>query len=285
MAETVDHNKKRNVGLVVEFITRYISRMLVEGNVDKANIAIATLRRHIRPGTELHKEYRLFNALSSSSLSNEMIAMTVLREAREACKRHDAEKLDREKSSLIRELNHKLNDSTLYETKVPEYKTYATIQTLLNDWRSAEPNPVRLAKFEERVVKHLISERTDINLNDHVDQDVDGLVVKLMTEKFNGRYGNMTTIQKQIISEYVTPSSSDDGLRLMGILEGVRSEAIDIISKKSSDLSMTQYVKEKMASVQEMILNEDISIPRDGTIIRFLGVSQLIDELKNGEID
>jgi hypothetical protein len=95
----------------------------------------------------------------------------------------------------------------------------------------------------------------------------------------------MTTIQKQIISEYVTPSSSDDGLRLMGILEGVRSEAIDIISKKSSDLSMTQYVKEKMASVQEMILNEDISIPRDGTIIRFLGVSQLIDELKNGEID
>lgn len=284
MAETVDHNKKRNVGLVVEFITRYISRMLVEGNVDKANTAIAVLRRHIRPGTELHKEYRLFNALSNSSLSSEMIALTVLREAREACRRHDAEKLDREKSTLIRELNQKLGDRSLYETKIPEYRTYATIQMLLNDWRAEFPSPVRLAKFEEQVVRHLTSERKDINLNEHIDKDVDGLVVKLMTEKFNGRYGNLSTIQKQIISEYVTPTS-DESLRLMGILEGVRSEAISMISLKLADPSLSAYVKDKMVAVKEMILTEDISTPRDGTIIRFLGVSQLIDELKNGEID
>lgn len=284
MAEPIDHNKKRNVGLVVEFITRYISRMLVEGNVDKADAAISILRRHIKPGTELHKEYRLFNALSSVSVSSELIASTITREAREAAKRHDAVKLNGEKSALIREINQRLCDKALYETKVPEYKTYATIQTLLNDWRSENSSPTRVALLEERVIKHLVSERKDIDLSEHINQDIDGLVVKLMTEKFNGRYGNLSIIQKQIISEYVTPSS-DEGLRLMGILEGIRSEALETINQKVRDSSLSEYVKEKMLSVREMIINEDLSSPRDGTIIRFLGMSQLVDELKNGEIE
>lgn len=282
MSDGFEHNKKRNVGLVVEFVTHYVAKMLLEGNVEKANLGIAIIRKHLRPGTALHKEYRLFNALSNSSVTNDTVAQIVIREAREAAKTHNAKQLDDEKTQLIHEINKKLHANVLYESEIPNYKLFATIQILLNAWRGSEINPVKTAKLEENMIKHLTLEKKDVNLMEHVNSDVDELVIKLMTNKFNDKYGNMSAIQKQIVREYVTPTAAD-GIRLMGILEGVRSEAVKFLNTKIADATISDFTRTKMQKVNEIILSEDISRPQDGTIVRFLGVTQLLDELKNGE--
>lgn len=283
MALGVEHNKRKNIGLIVEFVSHYVSRMLVEGNVEKANRAISILRRHIRPGTELYKEFRLFSALAGACASSESVATTILREARSAASAHNAKQLGIEKSSLLRELNQ-LGDTTIFETNIDEYKTYATIQVLLDAWRGGTTNPVKIANFEDKIVKRLTSEKKDINLEEHVNADIDNLVVRLMTEKFNGKYGDLTKTQKQIINEYVTPTAPD-GIRLIGLLEGIRSEALAVIDSRLNDATFTEYVKQKMLNVKKMLLEEDISHPKDTAIVRFLSVSQLIDELKNKEVN
>lgn len=283
MATGIEHNKRKNVGLIVEFVSHYVSRMLVEGNVEKANRAVGILRRHIRPGTELHKEFRLFSALSGARVSTESVASTILREARTAAGTHDAKQLSIEKAALLRELNQ-LGDSTIFETSINEYKTYATIQILLDAWRGGSINPVKIANFEDKIVKHLTSERGTISIDEHVNSDIDNLVVRLMTEKFNGKYGDLSKVQKQIINEYVTPTGTDR-IRLIGLLEGVRSEALATIDGRLNDATFTEYVKQKMLNVKKMLIEEDISCPKDGTIVRFLSVSQLIDELKNKEVN
>lgn len=282
MATNINHNKKRNTGLVVEFVTRYISRMLIDGNAEQAATAVSILRHHVKPGSELHKEYRLFNALANSSVSSDAIAAVVIREARDAAKKHDLVKLDNEKSNLIKELNKKLNCNTLFNEEIADYRTYATIQTLLNDWRSDIVDPLRMAKFEETVIKRLTEKKDGVNLVEHVNTDVDGLVIKLMTEKFNGRYGDLSTVQKQVIREYVSPADGDT-LRLMGMLEGIRTETLDVIQAKLKDPDMSEYIKNKMRTLSEIVLKDDISNPRDGTIVRFLGMAQLVDEFKNEE--
>lgn len=283
MAAGTEHNKRKNVGLIVEFVSHYVSRMLVEGNVEKANRALGILRRHIRPGTELHREFKLFNALSGARVSTEIVASTVIREARSAAGSHDLKQLNIEKSALLREINQ-LGDSTIFEKNIEEYRTYATIQVLLDAWRGGSSNPVKIANYEEKIVKHLTSNREIPSIEEHVNKDVDSLVVRLMTEKFNGKYGDMSKTQKQIISEYVTPAAGD-GIRLIGLLEGIRAEALTTIDECLHDVSFTEYVKQKMLNVKKMLIEEDISSPKDGTIVRFLSVSQLIDELKNKEVN
>ena len=58
-----NHNKKRNVGLIYEQLIRYASKCILEGKTDRAEIAMQIMKEHFRPGTELYKEFRLFNAL------------------------------------------------------------------------------------------------------------------------------------------------------------------------------------------------------------------------------
>ena len=87
---------------------------------------------------------------------------------------------------LIRDINYNLNDKSFYHRRISEYKNYATIQTLLNDWRlgdSADLN--RVIIYESRVIDSLISEKSKPSFSkiENESQNIDNLVVKIMTEK------------------------------------------------------------------------------------------------------
>ena len=64
------HNKKRNSGLLYELLIRKISRSLVEGDNKSASISKLIVKKYFSAGTELHKEYRLINALVNVSVGS-----------------------------------------------------------------------------------------------------------------------------------------------------------------------------------------------------------------------
>ena len=147
------HNKKRNVGIIYEQLINYISQTLVEGKKKETDTAIEIIRKNFRPGTELYKEFRLFNALVKTHVASESLATRILSEAKRAAQDHDSKKLRSEKSQLIREINNNLCEgSNLYSRRIENYTTYATIQTLLNDWRSKEVQDIsRVALYESKI--------------------------------------------------------------------------------------------------------------------------------------
>jgi len=91
------HNKKRNSGLLYEFLVRSISRAMVENNRDREGIARHLVQKYFRKGTEVHREFRLINALVNVPVGNEALAHTVLHEARSAAHKFDGEKLEQRK--------------------------------------------------------------------------------------------------------------------------------------------------------------------------------------------
>ena len=117
-----NHNKKRNSLLIYEFLVRAISRSLIEDDKKKSSIALKILRKHFKPGTELYKEFRLMNALAKTTVSSEHVAASILKEAKSATVKFDRQKLDREKSILIRNINHMINDENFYDQHVNEYR-------------------------------------------------------------------------------------------------------------------------------------------------------------------
>ena len=130
-----NHNKKRNVGIIYEQLCRKVSECLVEGDKEQAEVALDILKNHFKKGTELYKEFRLFNSLVKTTVSSDAIATRIIERAQDAASDHDSSKLTREKSQLIKEINHKLDGSTFYHTRVPESPHSSTNEDHLDHWQ------------------------------------------------------------------------------------------------------------------------------------------------------
>ena len=123
------HNKKRNVGIIYEFLLRNISDSLISGDKSSAQNALKIIEKRFDKDTELYKEFRLFNALAKSTVSDSAVAAAILTEAKHAARRCDTAALDKEKSLLIRDINHKLSDSSFY------HRTTARVHSLMQQFK------------------------------------------------------------------------------------------------------------------------------------------------------
>ena len=91
------HNKKRNVGIIYEQLLRTMAASLVSDNNKKYKAALGIVRKHFSPGTQLYKEFRLFNAMVKTTVDKESLATRILKEAKTAALDFDSEQLRKEK--------------------------------------------------------------------------------------------------------------------------------------------------------------------------------------------
>jgi len=281
------HNKKRNSLLIYEFLVRTISRSLIEDDKKKSAAALKILRRHFKLGTELYKEFRLMNALAKTTVSSDHVAASILKEAKSASATFDVKKLDREKSILIRNINHVINDENFYDQQVKEYRTFATIQTLINEWRSNDKNLHKVAQFEDSLMKHLVTERTDAE-DETISEDTSGsarLLMKVMTKKLNEKYeGVLNDQQKSLVKAYAYSTASDDMTSIRMKLEEVKGDLLTLIEEyKASMSSPNDYLKNKLTETKQTLLEERLDSVDDSTVTRFMLYSRLKDELESKE--
>jgi len=275
------HNKKRNVGIIYEQLLKLITKHLVEGNQDKRREGLAVLKRNFKPGSELYREFRLFNALVKTTVSSDSLATRILTEAKHAALDFDAQQLRKEKAQLIKEINHILDFPNFYQQKIADYRSYATIQTLLNDWRAGSKGDLtRIAKYENQVCEWLQSEKKETPvLSEQQDVNVNQLTVKLMTEKFNKKYsGILNHEQSSLIREYVFSMNSGSEDHFIRELETIKSETISELSLFVSQ-SKNRILQEKFDIVRKNIAKIDPNNLNDQTISKFLVVSKLKSEL------
>jgi len=274
------HNKKRNVGVIYELLLRNISECLIKDDKESAQKALNIIEKRFNRESELYREFRLFNALVKSTVSSSSVAAAILTEAKQAARRCDESRLNKEKSLLIRDINHTLNDPSFYYRRIPEYTTYATIQTLLNDWRMGDrANLTRMVQYESKVAELLLEKRDTPSLDD-IDPDVNSLVVNIMTEKINNRYGEkLSREQRDLMRDYVFSSASNknDGIRKR-LIEAKNDILLDLeVFKKKTE---NKIILEKIDGVHEKLLKESFDNINDESVSRFLVLINLRQELK-----
>ena len=276
------HRKKRNTGLLYEFLIRYISNALVENNDKNIKKAVKIFKKFFKKDKELYKEFRLFNSLYKTATEKESVASSILSEAKRYSNSFDLEKLDREKSLLIREINHNLNDEEFFSRRVPDYKTHATIQNLFNEWRSNSMDLSKVAEYEQFLTEWLMTPREDkYDLEKLKDNNIDALVLRLMSEKVNDKYSKLLNEeQKEIIKNYAFSIENDENGKLRESLVKIKEEILTNIKEYiNNDKEKNQYILEKLNKTEEMILNENLEVVDDEVITRFLKYSQLKQEL------
>jgi len=275
------HNKKRNVGIIYELLIRNVSDSLIEGNTELAQKALDIIQKRFDNSTELYKEFRLFNALAKSTVSDSAIAAAILTEAKNAARNCNHKNLSYEKSMLIKDINYNLCDNSFYRRRLPEYKIYATIQTLLNDWRAGDSSDLsRMVQYESIVAQHLIKEKNIENVESMSNPDVNSLVVKIMSEKINKKYGStLTRDQKSILQEYVFSMSDDNNDRIAAKLKEIRDDSLGDLAKFENHTD-NNVLLEKISGVRNKIVSESLDNIGDESISRFLVLVKLREEIR-----
>jgi len=281
---TMKHNKRRNSALLYECLVNTMSRALIENDEKRSNVALNLMTRHFRPGTELHREFRIANALLKSTVSSPHTAAMIVSEAKEAIRGIDATRLETEKSLLIRRINEDLGGEDVYDEPITDYRTYATIGSLFNEWRKDKKNVdiATLVEYEDALVKHLSTEKLVEN-NDDKHDDSDRFVFKVMVKKLNERYHDtLNQDQKKLISAYAL---APDGATLKKCVEEIRDSSLAALKEFEDVEKNNRFVLEKVNEVKSALTNEDASNVNDDTIVRFMLYAKLIEELNHSQED
>jgi hypothetical protein len=275
------HNKKRNVGIIYELLLRYISNCLIENRKDDAQKALNIIEKRFKIGTELYKEFRIFNALSKSTVSGSHVASAILQEAKQACRNTNSDVLKKEKSALIKDINYKLNDGNFYYRSIPEYTTYATIQTLFNEWRKGDDsNFTKMIDYEKKISDWLITEKIEIVSENKDVAEHDALIFKIMSEKINEKYKHeFNDEQRKIIQAYAILNEEPD--YMSKFLSEIKSKTVNTLAKFKSK-NQNKFLDTKIDIILERINTLDTADVNDDLISKYLTVSKLKEEIQNG---
>lgn len=280
------HSKRRNVGLMMEFLTKHIINCSLKDDDEGVKHAVKIIKQHFKPGTELYREWRLFNAVAKTQGVSETVANAILRETRKAVRGYNKTQLEREKSWLIKSVNHELGQG-VYEHHVPEYRTLATIQTLFNDWRNTVlPDIGRIADYERKLQEHLMQPPDVQHLNEGLlegqsDPVQDKLVVKLMIDKLNKRYaGKLNEVQRKILGMYALEGVSDD---LCEDLEHLKEETLQKLDEyrtsrlAANDKFSVSKIDEARTGIEQLSTGE----LNESMVARFMKLCELKEELND----
>ena len=273
------HNKKRNVGIIYEQLLAIAARGIVENDTKISTKAQKIIKRFYKDETEIYREHRLFTAMIEPQIVDGSLATKILGEAKKAARTHNVQRLEREKSRLIKEINYSFGKG-FYSQKVKNYTDFATVQTLLNDWRAGkEADFNRVTLFENKAHSILMSSKPVRTLSEEHTKEVDNLVVKVMIEKFNDKYSKqLTEVQQLLIKEYVF-SENGDTERFKSMLGNIQETVIRDLSNYESGCD-NNHVANKINEVKEDVRSLDINTLDDNTMTRFMTLCDLSEELR-----
>ena len=277
----VKHNKKRNVGLLFAQLSQYISEALVEGDIGKSKIALEILKKHFTPNTELIKEFRLFRAMMITEVPSPALANSIISEAKAASRKLDMKILTQQKSALIKDINYNLSESVFYSRRVPEYKIFATLQTLMSEWRSSSPDLVVTGNFEGKLHDHLLCEKPKNKISDIRVPDINNLVVDIMHEKIEEEYGStLSPEQVTLLRAYVFSNENEE--HFQHVLQSVKKQSLKCLSSFSASCN-NEILSEQVEDVRKQIITLDTQKINDDSISQYLTLMRLTEEITNGD--
>lgn len=279
----VKHNKKRNVGLLFAQLSQSVSEAMVEGDVAKANKVLSIVKKHFAPGTELFKEFRLFRAIVATSVPTDTLASSIIGEAKKASSKIDTRLLKQQKSALIKDINYDINESTFYDRRVGDYKIFATVQTLLSEWRSVEPDILVMGTFEKQLHAHLLKDKKLEDLQELKETDVNHLVVDIMRNKIEEKFGGqLNDDQISLLREYVF--SEKNRSNFFSKLKEIKSSMTKSLNLFEAECQ-NEMIKQQIPKVREAVNSLSTDSADDETISRYLTLMRLDEELAAGDND
>ncbi len=257
-----------------EALIRELTRAAVEGNSKRRVKLAKTIKESFSRETVLGKELDCYRALSETDSLDTNQAEKLVTTVKEAYGNLDHKKLFLEQSHLINLINKEFG-SYVFSNYVPNYKDLATISNMFKD---STPIKSRII-FEQQIVNKICQES---NTNVTSDKEVNSLVLREFTKKFNKEYSHLLPEQRQFLTHYIT-SESDDGTEfkvflneeLHRIREAVKGSLT--MEDVKEDEEMIQATN-KVLSLIEEYKNRDLT---ESDLKKFMKMQKLVSEYQS----
>ena len=275
------HSKFRNPGILFELLVRQTTADLLQ---NKDSRAVKILKKYFT-GTELGKEYNLYNAFINTEKLNESKAEIFMNTLIEEYKKLDYQKLQREKYNLIREIKNSYDLDNFFKAKIDNYKPYASIYIVLES-QNNKSNVNQIVESKITMLEHICGEEVKDKpasakiLEEFMSQDkeIRLLAYKILVEKFNQKYVGLSQEQKDVLKEYINNISDTKNLKiyLNKRLTEIKTTLVDL-SKSVEDQVTSIKLKEVVKLIKPIHENESI---KDETVSTLLQYYDLINEIK-----
>ena len=278
----IKHSKYKNTGLLFELLVRQITADTLSGKDSKAT---GILKKYFVK-TELGREYKLYEALSKYKHITEGKAETVINTLIESSKDLNRGALKRQKYNLINEIQKYYNLEEFFKTKLPNYKAYASLYTLIEIYNSENlSNPDQIISNKMTLLEHLSSkliekQKVEDNLIEEFksyDKDLRILTYRVMLEKFNGKYADLNDNQKIVLKEFINSVDSTPKLKEF---YNTKIEEIRLQLTKLTDKVASKATKIKLQEIKNIITPLDkISKIGNDNLVNLLQYYELLEEL------
>jgi hypothetical protein len=279
----IKHSKYKNTGILFELLVRQATSDLMS---KKDPQAVKIIKKYFT-NTELNKEYNLYNTVLNTPKLNETKAEILITTIVEQAKKLDRERLKKEKYNLIREIKKYYDVEDFFKAKVDTYKVYGAIFTLIESQISKEYSDTKQIitnklTLLEHVTKESLTERKVASkvVEEFMkeDKEIRTLAYKILIEKFNDKYSDLSNEQKDLLKEYINNISDTVQLRTY-----LNTKLLEV---KSEISSLKNAIQDKATQIK---LNEVLNfikpigakeVVKDETLVGLMQYYQLIQELK-----
>lgn len=279
----VKHSKIKNTGILFELLVRQITADTLSGKESKA---INILKKYFVK-SELGKEYKLYETLSKHRNLTESKAEIVINSVIETSKNLNRGAIKRQKYNLIKEISSHYNIEDFFKTKLPNYKTHASLYTLLELYNTNTNNPDQLIENKINILESLTSKSIDkqkvkedvlVEFQSY-DKDLRILAYRVLLEKFNEKYSSLNKDQKIILKEFVNSVDSTPKLRdfYNTKIEELKTK-LNVLSPKIADKAVKIKLDEVIKLLTPLSKSHKVN---DDNLINLLQYYELLNEIKN----
>jgi hypothetical protein len=279
----IKHSKYKNTGIIFELLVRQITSDTLSNKDSKA---VDVLKKYFVK-TELGKEYKLYETLLKHTNLSEGKAESIISTIFESAKYLNQSVLKRQKYNLIKEIKSHYDIDEFFKTKLPNYKTQASIYMLLENYtQNTPPNINQVINNKLTLLEYLTSFNVNKeNIESEVleefkkqDKDIRVLTYKILLEKFNTKYGHLNKNQKLVLKEFI--ESTDSTVKLKNFYN---QKIVEIKSEISKMLKLVsdKVTKIKLNEVTNYLveLDKTTNITNDH-LVSLLQYYELLEELK-----
>ena len=278
----IKHSKFKNTGILFEILVKQITADTLSGN---NSAAIKILKKYF-VNTELGKEYKLYETVFKAKNVSETKANATLTTIVEASQKLNRTKLRKEKYNVVKELKEFYNIDDLFKTKLADYKAQAALYVLFEVYNTQKPtDPNQIIDNKVTLLEHLTKssiERDEVKEDviqefKSYDKDLRTLTYRVMLEKFNEKYSDLSSRQKYILKEFIESVDSTPRLKEFYNSEiKYLQEAISKEIKKTSD----KAIKIKLQEISKLIVELDKrSNIKNDHLVDLLQYHNLLEEL------
>jgi hypothetical protein len=249
----IKHSKYKNTGILFELLVRQITADTLKGGDSPA---IDILKEHFVK-TSLGREYKLYESILKSKVLNEGRANMVISTILESSSKFNRTSLRKQKYNLINEIKKHYNLDVFFGAKIKNYKELASLYTLIEGYNSKEASDSQqIIDNKVTLLEHLTKQEVNTKeVKEDVlkefqtyDKDLRILTYKVLLEKFNSKYENLSTEQKQVLKEFINSVDSTPGLRdfynsKINDLQATLNEEVKNIKDKATQIKITEVAK------------------------------------------